>query len=152
MGYETHVRGEIQIVPALTAKELREIGIGRPTTDSYLPADHWPLMVTRYKQQQPTDVSIVVEMEEFDNDEGDHVTRARGVALVATWDEPFKAYSLEADLGAIVTLITGLLTKHTFTGHLQCEGEDHNDIWRLNVIDGRAVKHTPEIKWPEESE
>lgn len=40
----------------------------------------------------------------------------------------------------------------TFTGLLACWGEEAGDLWRLEVQNGRAVKVTPRIIWPDGAE
>jgi hypothetical protein len=39
---------------------------------------------------------------------------------------------------------------HTFTGYLECEGENNTDIWRVYVKNGKAIRVDPQIIWPED--
>lgn len=38
----------------------------------------------------------------------------------------------------------------TFTGYLECQGEEAGDLWRVYVRNGQAVRVDPKIVWPDE--
>ena len=149
MGYQTYVSGNIAIEPPLNARELEEMGIRRPV-ERYLEPDRWPFMTNRYSNKYPSDVAILTSTENFINDDGDQVTRVTGVAIVSTYTDSFKAYHVEEDLQEMVRRICNLPTIHTLRGHLNGDGEDSGDVWRLKVINERATKFVPEVIWPVE--
>jgi hypothetical protein len=37
---------------------------------------------------------------------------------------------------------------HVYTGELRCEGDRHDDIWRVRVVDGQAVEEYAEVVYP----
>lgn len=151
MGYRTYVSGNISIEPPLNALELAEIQVQRPT-ERYLESDRWPFMTNHYSSRQdyPSDIAILVSTERFINDDGDEVTRVNGVAIVSTYTDSYKAYNIKEDLQELINRIAKLPTPHTFAHHLNGEGEERPDMWRLKVKNGKVVKITPEIVWPKE--
>ncbi|MEV8418762.1 DUF6205 family protein [Streptomyces niveus] len=90
-------------------------------------------------------VMLAITEERVDTPEGE-LTRRTASALVPRWDESFKAYHLLEH----VQMAINTFPSHTFTGRLECEGEDNTDLWRVVVRDGRAVKVQPRIVWPDE--
>lgn len=122
MGYYTRVTGEFAIEPPLTWTEIR---------DNPVPTDR--------------DVRLRIDEETVDTDEGP-LTRKTSSALVPRWDDSFKAYHLIEHVQKVIDAFPG----HTFTGRLDCEGEESGDLWRVVVRDGRAEKVEPRIVWPDE--
>lgn len=123
MGYNTSVDGEIRINPPLTWREFKDspfAGTGK-------------------------DVTFRVEEETVTTEDGPLIRRS-AVALVPTWEDSYKAYHLVEHVQEVINAFPG----HTFTGRLECEGEENTDLWRVVVRDGRAVKVTPRIVWPDE--
>lgn len=123
MGYTTSVGGEISIEPPLTWREFKDSPFAG--TDK--------------------DVAFHVEEKTVDTDDGP-LTRKAATAIVSTWEDSYKAYHLVEHVQEVIDAFPG----HTFTGRLECEGEDTGDLWRVVVRDGRAVKVTPRIVWPDE--
>lgn len=123
MGYNTSVSGEIRIEPPLTWREFKDSPF----------AGH------------DKDVTLHVEAETADTDSGP-LMRKTAVALVPTWEDSYRAYHLVEHVQEAIDSFPG----HTFTGRLECEGEENTDIWRVIVRDGRAVKVEPRIVWPDE--
>lgn len=70
------------------------------------------------------------------------------VALESTWEDEVRGYHFVEHVQEAVSAHPG----HAFTGRIDAEGEDNDDMWRLKVIDGKAIKFVPQIVWPEESE
>ena len=129
MGYYTRVTGEINIQPPLTWNEFKD--------SPFLPGS--PNDKTEY------DVRLRADEETVDTDEGQLVRKTASVVL-PRWDDSFKAYNLVKHVQAVIDAFPS----HTFTGRLDCEGEEAGDLWRVVVRDDRAVKVTPRIVWPDE--
>lgn len=123
MGYNTSVDGELRIEPPLTWREFK----ASPFTGDDL------------------DVRLRVEAETIDTDDGP-LMRKTATALIPTWEDSYKAYHLVEHVQQAIDAFPG----HTFTGRLECEGEDNTDIWRVIVRDGKAVKIQPRIVWPDD--
>lgn len=131
MGYYTRVTGEIRIEPPLTWQEFKD--------SRFLPGS--PNDNGNY------DVRLCVDEETVDTDEGQLVRKTASVVL-PRWDDSFKAYNLVEHVQAVIDAFPG----HTFSGRLECEGEDNTDMWRVVVRNGHAVKVEPRIVWPDEDE
>ena len=131
MGYYTRVTGELHIEPPLTWPEFKD--------SRFLPGS--PNDNGNY------DVQLRADEETVDTDEGQLVRKTASV-LLPRWDDSFKAYNLIEHVQAVIDAFPG----RTFTGRLECEGEDNTDMWRLIVRDGRAVRVEPRIVWPDEED
>jgi hypothetical protein len=125
MGYNTNVGGEIRIEPPLTWREFKDSPF----------AGH------------DKDVTLQVEAETVDTDDGP-LMRKTAVALVPSWEDSYKAYNLVEHVQEAIDAFPG----HTFTGRLECEGEENIDLWRVVVRDGRAIRIEPRIVWPDEED
>jgi hypothetical protein len=123
MGYNTSVDGEIRIEPPLAWREFKDSPF----------AGH------------DKDVTFSVEEETVATDDGPLI-RKTAVALVPTWEDSYKAYHLVEHVQEAIDAFPD----RTFTGRLECEGEENTDIWRVVVRGRRAVKVTPRIVWPDE--
>jgi Family of unknown function (DUF6205) len=131
MGYTTHVTGEFAIEPPLTWNELKNSEFApHNITDRYDP-----------------DLILRVSEETVDTEEGQLIRRS-ATALVMREIDEYRAYNLLAQVQKAVDAFPG----HTFTGRLECEGEENTNIWRVVIRDGRAVKVTPRIVWPDEED
>lgn len=131
MGYTTHVRGEFTIEPPLTWNEIKDSPFEPVGRGQYCALD--------------IDLALRVEETSVDTDEGTLVRRT-GTALVMRQIDEYRA----RDLVEQVQRCLGLFPGHTFTGRLECEGEENTDLWRVIVRDGRAVRIEPRIVWPDE--
>lgn len=129
MGYITHVTGEFAIEPPLTWSEFKD----SPFTPENV-KDKW-------------DVSLVLRIAEdaVDTDDGPLLKRT-ATALVMREIDEYRERGLVAEVQKAINSFPG----HTFTGRLDCEGEENTDMWRVVVRDGRAVKVEPRIVWPDE--
>lgn len=123
MGYNTSVSGEIRIEPPLAWREFKDSPFAG----------------------RDKDVTLQVDAETVDTADGP-LMRKTAVALVPTWEDSYKAYHLVEHVQEAIDAFP----EHTFTGRLDCEGEENTDLWRVVVRDGRAVKVTPRIVWPDE--
>lgn len=65
-------------------------------------------------------------------------------ALVMRDIDEYRAYNLINHVQEAVDAFPG----HTFSGHLECEGEENTDMWRVVIRDGIATKVEPRIVWP----
>ncbi|MFE4718369.1 DUF6205 family protein [Streptomyces sp. NPDC056728] len=131
MSYTTHVRGEFTIEPPLTWNEIKAspfepVGRGKCGTVDI-------------------DLDLRIEETSVDTDEGTLVRRT-GTALVMREIDEYRERNLVAQVQQCIELFPG----HTFTGRLECEGEENTDLWRVVIRDGRAVRVEPRIVWPDE--
>lgn len=91
------------------------------------------------------DLDLRVEESSVDTDEGTLVRRT-GTAFVMRHIDEYRARDLVEQVQRCIDLFPG----HTFTGRLDCEGDENTDLWRVVVRDGRAVRIEPRIIWPDE--
>jgi|SRR5579859_805956 len=132
MGYRTNFNGEIAIVPPIPWGQIQ----GSP----FLPdkaRDH----------RAGRDLKFRILEEAVDTAEG-RLYRRSAVALVSTWDDDARGYSIVEHLQEAVNAYPA----HEFIGRLDCEGEEAGDLWRLEVHDRVATKVTPRIVWPDGSD
>jgi hypothetical protein len=72
-------------------------------------------------------------------------------AIVPAEDEPSKLYHLEvsvADIAADFAVDTDG-NPRAFFGYLEVDGEERDDLWRIHILKGKAVRVDSEIHWPE---
>jgi hypothetical protein len=131
MGYITRFSGELAIEPPLTWAEIR---------DSDFSPDHF--------EANRLDVKIRVEEVTVDTVEGQMIRRSGG-ALIPAYEDEMRGYDI---VEHVQRFIDTYGPAHSLTGRFDCEGEEAGDIWRLVVHDGRAVKVTPRIVWPDGTE
>lgn len=130
MGYKTCVTGELTITPPLTWSEFKDTPFNTSSIDSY---------------DGLMDVKLRIEEERTETAEGTLI-RKTASALVRAFEEEYKAYHLLEHVQMAVDAFPG----HTWGGRFDCEGEENGDLWRVVIRDGRAVKVTPSIVWPDE--
>lgn len=129
MSYTTHVTGEFTIEPPLTWPEFKDSEFAPDNiTESYDP-----------------DLILRVAEETVDTDDGPLLKRT-ATALVMREIDEYNAYGLLNQVQKAVDSFPD----HTFTGRLNCEGEENTDMWRVVIRGGRAVKVVPSIVWPDE--
>lgn len=129
MGYITHVTGEFAIEPPLTYSEFKDSKFAPDNiTSSYTPS-----LVLRVSEQ-------VVEKEDG------VFLRRTATALVMREIDEYRERGLVDEVQSALDTFPG----HTFTGRLECEGDENTDMWRVVVRDGRASKVEPRIVWPDE--
>ncbi|MET7436611.1 DUF6205 family protein [Streptomyces sp. NPDC005496] len=132
MGYITHVTGEFSIEPPLTWNEIKNSPFDKAGREGLWYAPE-------------IDLGLRVAEDSVDTDEGP-LLRRTGAALVMPYIDEYRARHLVEQVQRCIDLFPG----HTFSGRLECEGEENKDLWRVVVRDGRAVKVTPRIIWPDE--
>ena len=130
MGYYTSVTGELRIEPPLTWAEFKDSPFNGSSIDA------WDGL---------KEVRLRIAEEHVDTDEGSLI-RKTATALIPESEDSRKYYHLVEHVQQAIDSFPG----HTFTGRLDCEGEDNGDLWRVVIRDGRAEKVTPRIVWPDE--
>lgn len=129
MGYRTHVTGELNITPPLVWSEIRDTPFNASSLDSY---------------DGLMEVKLRIQEVRVETDEGSLI-RKTASTLIGAFEEGYKAYHLVDHVQMAVDAFPG----HTWTGRFDCEGEENGDLWRVVIRDGRAVKVTPRIVWPD---
>ena len=132
MGYNTTVTGEIRIEPPLKWADFKESPFNRTSADAY---------------DGTKNVELRVETETVETEDGP-LMRKTAVAVIPAWGGHGKFYNLIEHVQQAIKAFPG----HTFTGRLECEGEDNSDMWRVVIRDGRAVELKPRIVWPDDDE
>lgn len=130
MGYITRFDGEFVITPPLTWAEARESRFSPDNFDSHR-----------------LEVKVRVGEQVTEDDEGPRIMRT-GIALVPAYESEMRGYNIVDHVQRFLDEHPG----HKLVGRFDCEGEQAADVWRLEIQDGRAVKVTPRIVWPDGSE
>lgn len=133
MGYTTKFVGEIYIEPPLAWADIKD--------SPFLPEN------AKRRGELGRDLKFRIETSERDTDEGTLTVR-RAVSLVSTWEDDARGYSIVSHLQEVVDAFP----TRGYHGRFDAEGEESADIWRLKVVDRKAVKFEPVIVWPEASE
>ncbi|MBO2461580.1 DUF6205 family protein [Actinomadura violacea] len=132
----TTVNGQITIEPPLTNSELNVCGF------------------VKHRGDHEFDMAFKVRIEETPEETADGtLIRRTGVALEPLKDDPYPAYDLvdhlKGFIGVYGTAPDG--TARTFAGHFSCDDADsYDDPWMCKVVDGRIVKVTASVVWPED--
>lgn len=129
MGYNTHVTGEFAVTPPLTWNEFKD----SPFAPHNIQSSYDPSLILR------------VDEDSADTDEGPLLRRTAYSLAMRDIDE-YRAYGLLDEVQAAVDAFPG----HSWSGRLECEGEQNTDIWRVVIRDGRAVRVEPRIVWPDQ--
>jgi hypothetical protein len=129
MGYTTRVSGEFVITPALAWQEYK---------DSRFAPDN---MKSRYEPS----LILRVSEDSVDTDQGP-LLRRTATALVMRQIDEYRERGLVDEVQDAVDAFPG----HSWSGRLECAGEENLDAWRVVIRDGRAVRVEPTITWPDE--
>lgn len=130
MGYTTYVTGEFEITPPLTWNEFKDSEFAPHNVKS----SYEPGLILR------------VTEDSVDTDEGP-LLRRTATALVMREISEYRERGLVQTVQRAIDSFPG----HTFTGRLECEGEENTDMWRVVIRDGRrAVRVEPRIIWPDD--
>lgn len=127
MGYITNVYGELISSPPLTWSEFKDSPFYAPNG-------------------KDRDVKLVVSEVRVETEDGSLVRRTATGLATANEDEG-RARHLIEHVQEAVDAFPG----HTWSGRLECEGEENTDMWRVVIRDGRAVRIEPTITWPSDS-
>ena len=131
MRYSVDIQGKMTIDPPLTYKQLRDL----------------PLYIEYAKDNDlGPDVAFQITDTLVEDNEGDLVHRRRANAIV-----PAEGDTQGRSIVNDINLVIDSFPEHTLTGRFDLMGEDGQQ-WRVFIRDGRAVKVSPEITWPEDSE
>lgn len=129
MGYTTYVTGEFAINPPLAWPEFKDSKFAPDNAES----SYEPSLMLRTVEERA--------------DAWDGPTlRITAIALMMREIDEYRAYHLLEEVQEAIDAFPG----HTFTGRLECEGEENADMWRVEVRNGRAVRIEPRIVWPED--
>jgi hypothetical protein len=130
MGYITDFQGEITITPPIPWGQIKD--------------SPW---IPKAAKDRDEDVMFQLVDTVTETTTGQSVTRT-AVAVVSTWDEEARGYDIVEHLQRVVDAYPD----HEFGGHIDAEGEECADLWRLAVVDRKAVKIKPVITWPGEAD
>lgn len=128
MGYDINMSGEIRIDPPAPADEI--VAAGYPEPGIY------------------GDKDVAVKVEEVPVEGVPGAFRRLATAIVPCMGT-YTAYQAHEH---IQELVDRWGEGHTFTGRLECCDPNTGDLWRLEIHEGRAVKVTPRIVWPDGTE
>lgn len=130
------VQGEITFIPGLTWAEIQASNL-TPR------AGGWTLGVPG---QEAPDVKLRVDTDTVETDDGTLYRKTAGTLLPAT-EDPYRCRTFQKDVQAFLDQYGA---GRTFRGRFVAEGEDQGDMWRLEVVDGRAVKVDAVMCWADE--
>ncbi|GII88233.1 hypothetical protein Ssi03_62230 [Sphaerisporangium siamense] len=129
MGYVSYLSGEITIDPPIPWSQL-----------------HGSRFVcTPARKEYERLVWLRLVEEPVETDEGTLIRRSAVAIRVSTADE------LRADglLREVQEIVAAHGEGHTFTGRILVRGSESPDIWRVRIVDGRAVEERPTLVWPD---
>jgi Family of unknown function (DUF6205) len=133
MGYNTQFTGSIGIEPPLTWADIKD--------SPFLPAN------ARRHGTQGRDLMFMIDTTDRETPEGVLSVRC-AVALVSTWEDEARGYSMVEHLQEVVDAYP----TRVYYGRIDAVGEVAPDVWRLKVVNRKAVKFEPTLIWPRESE
>lgn len=128
MGYYTTWSGKITIDPPIPWSEMAD----SPYRDVDGGGD--------------TDAEIVTDST---YDKATDTFTHRGVCIQNRWEDSSTSYNMMENVQDIVDIFG---KGRTFSGHIQADGEEAGDLWRLRVRNGKAVRVEPVITWPGDEE
>lgn len=126
MGYDTRVTGEIMFSPPLTWPEIK--------ADRFNLKGHYDVMINPLGDVRDTDSGQEIV-----------ITADR---LMPSWEEKGTYHALVEHVQKFIDVYG---VGRTFTGHLDCEGEEQPDMWRVVIRDGHAVTVRAAVLWPEDA-
>jgi len=130
LSYTTHVTGEFAIQPPLSWNEFKDSEFAPHNITSRLTPD----LVLRVAEDQ------------VDTPDGPLLRRSATALVMREIDE----YRADDLISQVQKAVAAFSPGHTFTGRLDCEGEDNADMWRVIVRQGRVTRVEPRIVWPDE--
>lgn len=126
--YDTEYTGEITITPPLPWSAIHDSPFV-PDSRGYADRD------CKFRLAETT----------VETDEGT-LTRKQAVAVTSTFTGPTGGYDIVEHLQELIDLHG---EGRTFAGFIEADGADFGDLWRLAVVNGRAVRIRARIVWPE---
>jgi hypothetical protein len=131
MGYTSHIAGEITIHPPIPWGELQSsVFIRTPERNEW---------------DRLTWLRLVEDTVETDDGT---LVRKQAIAIRPSEADELRVRNLDGEVQAIIDAHPG----HTFDGVMVVTGEQSPDIWRVRIVDGRAVEERPRIVWPDGTE
>ena len=132
MSYETVLTGEIEITPPISWKDAQG-----------------SVFLEENAQQIKTgrQLRFVIEETQVETNEGTLI-RKEAVALRSTFSNYGDPDTMKKHLQELVDAFP----ERVFSGRIDAEGEQNDDMWRLKVVNGVARIFRPLITWEKESE
>ena len=121
MGYSTEFRGELKFTTDLTAKQLGKV-------KSFLGQD------CREHPEWNKQNLTYIDLELLDDFSG------------LKWDGSEKTYDLVEKVNLIIDELQKEYPEFGLTGKLMAQGEDIEDRWWLQIVNGKAIEVPIEIK------
>ena len=113
--------------------------------------DHRKLMKAKVARtldgQVPSDYTVYVDYEQAFEDAKDYTIVRFVAAEIRPYYSSMKAYDILEDVQRIVDLLG---PGYTYSGAIEVDGEESDDLWRIYIRNGKAVEVTPQIVWPDE--
>jgi hypothetical protein len=134
MGYYSTVTGNIEIKPCVPHKimvELIKKGFAEDETN---------------KHTLDRDVLVSYDINTEETDQGTLKSYC-GWAISPLTDDRYKAYDVLKHVQEIVDFLG--TEAYRYLGHLEINGEEQGDLWRIIVKDGKATEIKPSLLWPE---
>lgn len=132
MSYTSYLDGEITFDPPIPWSELQESPFIRTPE-----RNEWDRLVWLRMVEEPVQTG-----------EGTLI-RKQAIAIRPSEADELRVYGLDRDVQAIIDAHG---EGRTFAGVLLVRGEKSPDIWRVRIVDGRAVEERPRIVWPDGTE
>jgi uncharacterized protein DUF6205 len=131
MGYRTAAYGTIAITPPIPWGKIKDS----------------PFRPNELGGSLDLDIHLMVVESVRETDEGT-LTAREATGVEQRYEDDPRNYQIQEHLQQLIDAFP----EHTFTGRLDMIGEDSGDMWRLKVVDRRAVRFDPHIVWPGASE
>lgn len=131
MGYTSYIAGEITIHPPIPWGDLQGSAFVRTPDNKEWDRLTWLRLVEDTVQTH--DGTLI---------------RKQAIAIRPSEADELRVRNLDREVQAIIDAHPG----HTFDGVLLVTGEESPDIWRVRIVDGRAVEERPRIVWPDGTE
>jgi hypothetical protein len=130
MGYSTRYTGQIDITPPIPVEDVIDSGFASGTGVF-----------------GGLDKDIALKVSEVPVEGTPGAYRRLAVALIPLIEGGYSGYHI---VEHVQEVIDRWGEGRTFTGRLDCAGDESGDLWRLAVVDGRAVRIEPRIVWPDD--
>ena len=141
MSYTTRVSGEFTIEPPITWEEIKDSDFQHSHQADSSSVATW--------RAPRIDLDLIVDMIETDI-EGGVAYRYSGTKLRMRQIDEYRADGLPGQLDKVLAMFDG---DHVYEGRLEAEGEGGGwgpDVWRLEVVEGKAVKTSAMMLYPDD--
>lgn len=128
MGYRSTVRGEITFTPGIDLKDAKANEV-----------------LASFIGDTDYDLSLISSRDDYILD-----------TIECPIEDEFKAYWLVDNLNKLVTALdSDDAPSRKWSGYLEVHGEGDGpgdiDLWRLKVVNGKAVEIQPKLVWPSDA-